>query len=89
MCLCSLLSGLPLCTAGEARVTTSSHLHNHALAGPDTQAAASQQELSAALISSLQEWAQCGLTMTAIRQFVQLEVGVSFLTMETKKKVRR
>ena len=89
MCLYSLLSGLTLCTAAEARVTTSSHLHNHSLAGPDTQAAASQQELSATLVSSIQEWAQCSLTMTAIRQLVQRELSVPFLTMETKSKVRR
>ena len=69
-------------------MTTSSHLHNHALAKLDTQAAASQQKLSATLVSSIREWAQCSLTMTAIRQLVQLEVGVSFLTVETKK-VRR
>ena len=75
-------------TAAEARVTTSSHMHNHALAKLDTQAVASQQELSAALISSIQEWAQCGLAMTAMRQLVQLELGVPFLTSDTKKQVR-
>ena len=69
-------------------MTTSSHLHNHALAGADTQAVARQQELSAALVSSIQEWAQCGLATTAIRQLVQLELGVPFLCSDIKKKVR-
>jgi hypothetical protein len=75
--------GLP----GMARVTTSSHSHNHALSGPDTQATAVQQELSAALTESIQEWARCGLATTAIRQLVQLELSVPFLTNDTKKKV--
>ena len=74
--------------AAEARVTTSSHLHNHALASPDTQARVVQQELSAALVSSIQGWTQCGLATTAIRQLVQLELGVPFLCSDTKKKVR-
>ena len=82
------LSPYALWSAGMARVTTSSHLHNHALAGPDTQATAVQQELSAALTESIQEWAQCGLATTAIRQLVQLELGLPFLTNATKKKVR-
>jgi len=77
-----------LSSAAEARVTTSSHLHNHALAGADTQAIVVQQELSAALIQSIQGWAQCGLATTAIRQLVQLELGVPFLCSDTKKKVR-
>jgi hypothetical protein len=75
-------------STGQARVTTSSHLHNHALAALDTQAVSSQQELSAALVNSVQEWAQCGLATTAIRQLVQLELGVPFLTSDTKKRVR-
>ena len=70
-------------------MTTSSHLHNHALAGLETQAIAVQQELSAALIESIQGWARCGLATTAIRQLVQLELGVLFLTSNTKKKVRQ
>ena len=78
----------PVCFAAEARVATSSHLHNHALAGADTQARVVQQELSPALLQSIQEWAQCGLATTAIRQLVQLELGVAFLTSDTKKKVR-
>ena len=69
-------------------MTTSSHLHNHALAGADTQARVVQQELNPALLQSIQEWAQCGLATTAIRQLVQLELGVPFLTNYTKKKVR-
>jgi hypothetical protein len=77
-----------VCFAAEARVTTSSHLHNHALAGADTQAVARQQELSTALVSSIHEWAQCGLATTAIRQLVQLELGVPFLSSHTKKQVR-
>jgi hypothetical protein len=76
-----------LCSAAEARVTTSSHLHNHALADADTQAIVVQQELSAALVQSIQQWAQCGLATTAIRQLVQLDLGVPFLTSDTKKKV--
>ena len=81
MCVC-------VYNAAEARVTTSSHLHNHALAGLDAQAVTVQQELSTALVSSIQEWAQCGLATTAIRQLVQLELKVPFLTAGTKKKVR-
>jgi hypothetical protein len=77
-----------LCSAAEARVTTSSHLHNHALADADTQAIVVQQELSSTLIQSIREWAQCGLATTAIRQLVQLELGVPFLTSDTKKRVR-
>ena len=77
-----------LSSAAEARVTTSSHQHNHALAGADTQARVLQQEFSAALIERIQEWAQCGLATTAIRQLVQLELGVAFLCSDTKKKVR-
>jgi len=78
-----------LSSAAEARVTTSSHLHNHGLASPDTQAIVVQQELSVALLHSIQEWAQCGLVMTAIRQLVQLELGVPFLSGDNKKKVCR
>ena len=77
-----------LSSAAEARVTTSSHLHNHALASPDTQAIVVQQELSVALLHSIQEWAQCGLATTAIRQLVQLELGVPFLSSDTRKEVR-
>ena len=77
-----------LCSAAEARVTTSSHLHNHALASASTQAIGVQQELSPALLQSIQEWAKCDLATTAIRQLVQLELGVPFLTSDTKKKVR-
>ena len=77
-----------LISAAEARVTTSSHLHNHTLAGADTQARVVQQELSPALLQSIQEWARCGLATTAIRQLVQLELGVPFLTSDTKKRVR-
>ena len=69
-------------------MTTSSHLHNHALAGADTQAIVVQQELSAALVSSIQGWARCGLATTAIRQLVQLDLGVPFLSSHTKKQVR-
>ena len=69
-------------------MTTSSHLHNHAMAGADTQATAVQLELSPALLQSIQDWARCGLATTAIRQLVQLELGVPFLTSNTKKKVR-
>jgi hypothetical protein len=69
-------------------VTTSSHLHNHALAALATQGVLSQQELSTALVSSIHEWAQCGLATTAIRQLVQLELGVPFLSSHTKKQVR-
>ena len=69
-------------------MTTSSHLHNHGLVGSDIQAIGVQQELSAALIQSVQQWAKCGLATTAIRQLVQLELGVPFLTSDTKKKVR-
>ena len=73
--------------AAEARVTTSSHLHNHALAGLDAQAVTRQQQLSIALVSSIQEWAQCSLATTAMRQLVQLELNVPSLTADTKKKV--
>ena len=76
-----------LISAAEARVTTSSHLHNHALVGADIQAIVVQQKLSAALIQSIQQWAECGLATTAIRQLVQLELGVAFLTSDTRKKV--
>ena len=69
-------------------MTTSSHLHNHFLIGADTQATAVQLELSPALLQSIQDWARCGLATTAIRQLVQLELGVPFLTSNTKKKVR-
>ena len=68
-------------------MTTSSHLHNHALADADIQAIVVQQELSAALIQSIQQWAECGLATTAIQQLVQLELGVAFLTSDTKEKV--
>ena len=63
-------------------------MHNHSLIGADTQATAVQQELSPALLQSIQDWARCGLVTTAIRQLVQLEQGVPFLTSDTKKKVR-
>jgi hypothetical protein len=90
--VCSTFTAERVCawtySTGQARVTTSSHLHNHALAALDTQAVSSQQELSAALVNSVQEWAQCGLATTAIRQLVQLELGVPFLTSDTKKRVR-
>ena len=69
-------------------MTTSRDLHNHAMAGADTQATAVEQELSPALLQSIQEWARCGLATTAIRQLVQLELGVPFLTSDTKKRVR-
>ena len=69
-------------------MTTSSHLHNHALASPDTLASLVQQELNPALIQSIQKWAQCCLATTAIRQLVQLELGVLFLTSDTREKVR-
>ena len=85
----SLVTLYSVCFAAEARVTTSSHLHNHGLASPDTQAIVVQQELSVALLHSIQEWAQCGLVMTAIRQLVQLELGVPFLSGDNKKKVCR
>jgi hypothetical protein len=65
--------------AAEAHVTTSIHLQNHAL---EARATAVQQELSTALVCSVQEWAQCELATAAIRQ---LMLGVPFLTMATKK----
>ena len=68
-------------------MTSSSHLHNHGVAGPDAQAAAVQQELSAALVSNIMQWAHCGLAMAAVRQLVQLELGVPFLTAGMKKQV--
>ena len=43
-----------------------------------------QQELSTAPVSNIQEWAQCGLATTAIRQLVQLELKVPFLTADTR-----
>ena len=69
-------------------MTSSIHLHNHGIAGPDAQAAAVQQELSAALMSNIMQCAQCGLAMAAVRQLVQLELGAPFLMAGMKKQVR-
>ena len=48
-----------LCSSAEARVTTSSHLHNHA--GWSEYTSNGWQELSLYLVQSIQEWPQCGL----------------------------
>ena len=69
-------------------MTTSAHLHNYGVAGPDAQAVAVQQELSTALVSNIMQWAQCGLAMAAVRQLAKLELGVLLLTAALKK-VRR
>jgi hypothetical protein len=84
----SIIARLLTYTPGQAWVTTSSHLHNHALAGHSAQAPAVTQQFNSELISSIERWAQCGLATKVIRQLVQLELGVPFLTAEAKKKVQ-
>jgi hypothetical protein len=74
-------------TPAVAWVTTSSHLHNHTLAGHSAQASVVTQQFDGELISSIERWAQCGLATKVIRQLVQLELSVPFLTVEAKKKV--
>ena len=66
-------------------MTTSAHLHNYGVAGPDAQAVAVQQELSTALVSNIEHWAKAGWAITAIRQLAQLELGVPLLTAALKK----
>ena len=82
-----LAARLTAYTPAEAWVTTSSHLHNHVMAGPNAQVSAVTQQLDGELISSIERWAQCGLATKVIRQLVQLELSVPFLTAEAKKKV--